>query len=696
MPTDFADWLAYMLGLRGLSQKDLADAVGVTPAAVNGWVNGRATPRSEKMLAIAAALEVTGLDALHHRMPTSGSDALEWIFRAAPEDGGREGGSAAGFAFAASLDVLAREATQNSIDERLPGGPPVDSAYTLHELSGPHLADFLDAVGWTAVEEHIVAAADPGQKVGRVLRDGLELLHREKRLVLLRVDDRHATGLTGPEFGDGRFARVVRRTLDSGKAGGQGGSYGLGKAALWAASRFGLVLVNSTLSTPEDGRSEYRISGRLELPWHRHEGSEYAGPGWFGVPDAERSHTARSWWGDEKTASRLHLARGDDAPGTSFLIVGAYDGSGRAEDLEAMYELLVESLSKNFWAAMIGGRDADAKVRCSVAAYRNGVSVRPQTYIDPHEVEPARSRAVQAFLDGETVEEVTDRGQVLRAEVPLELRARKDGSLETGEGSHRAVLLIASTDEHDPHPDQITFMRSSRMVVKSKKVGELPLGHRAFQAVLLAGNATLEGTPEAAAAEQMLRASEPPDHNDWVGTEDLTATYERGARQKILEFKHEVEQKVRELLRPQQGEEEEDAGPVVLTELLRLGTPKTTGAPKVRAFPTVKAVEGVLDGTGAWNLTVTVRIPQQRRSPDPLVIQAVPRFWFGSGPGAAVAWKEVIPLEHCDLTPGGNLVCDAHATQVRFRAVTDVTSHPVVGAMSRVSVDIRRTQEVVA
>ncbi|MGW6944139.1 helix-turn-helix transcriptional regulator [Streptomyces xanthophaeus] len=696
MPKDFADWLAYMLGLRGMSQKDLADAVGVTPAAVNGWVNARATPRSEKMLAIAAALEVTALDALHHRTPTSASDALEWIFRAAPEDGGREGGSAAGFAFAASLDVLAREATQNSIDERLPDGPPVDSGYTLHELSGAHLVDFLDAVGWATVEEHIIAAADPGQKVGRVLRDGLEHLRSEKRLVLLRVDDRHATGLTGPEFGDGRFARVVRRTLDSGKAGGQGGSYGLGKAALWAASRFGLVLVNSTLSTPEDGRSECRISGRLELPWHRHEGSEYAGPGWFGVRDSERSHTARSWWGDDKTAARLYLTREDDAPGTSFLVVGAYDGSGHAEDLEGMYDLLVESLSRSFWASMVGGRRADAKVRCSVAAYRNGATVRPRTYIDPHEVEPARARAVQAFLDGETVEEVTDRGQVLRTEVPLELRARKDGSLDTGEGSHRAVLLLVSTDETDPHPDHITFMRSSRMVVKSKRVGELPLGHRTFQAVLLAGDATLQGTPEASAAEQMLRASEPPDHNDWVGTEDLTATYERGARQRIIDFKQGVEQKVRELLRPQQGEAEEDSGPVVLTELLRLGTPRAAGPPKVRSFPTVKAVEGELDATGAWHLLVTIRIPQQRKSPEPLVVQAVPRFWFGSGPGAAVSWKEITPLERCELTPAGNLLCDPHATQVRFRAVTDVTSHPVVGAMSRVSVEIRRAQEVLA
>src|SRR5206468_2426892 len=144
------------------------------------------------------------------------------------------------------------------------------------------LRDFQEAMRWNRIEEHLQAAADPGQKVGRVLLDGLQELERTQRLVLLRVDDYNATGLTGPEYGDGRFARVIRRTLDSGKAGTQGGSYGLGKAALWAASRFGLVLVNSTLSEDQDGRQDRRMAGRLELPWHAIGTEEFAGPAWFG------------------------------------------------------------------------------------------------------------------------------------------------------------------------------------------------------------------------------------------------------------------------------------------------------------------------------------------------------------------------------------------------------------------------------
>lgn len=698
MPTQFGEWLAYMLGLRDMSQKELADATGVTPAAVNGWVNGRSAPRSDKVLLIAEALNVSAEDALHRRLPSSALDALEWVFRAAPEDGGREGGSAAGFAFSASLDVLAREATQNSIDEQLPGGPPVRVSYTLHELSGAHLDEFKSALGWDSVEKHIAAAANPSQKVGRVLQDGLRRLESERRIVLLRVDDYHATGLTGPEFGDGRFSRVVRRTLDSGKASGQGGSYGLGKAALWAASRFGLVLVHSTLSEPEDGRTDHRISGRLELPWHTVDGTEYAGPAWLGIPDAERNNTARSWWGDAEGARSLYLDREDDTPGTSFLVVGAYDGTGTSEGLDGMYDRLVDSLSKNFWASMVSGKHEDAKLRCSVTAYRNGEPARERVFIDPHAAEPARAKAVQAFLDGTTVEEFTERNQVLKLSVPLELRSPKDDAESGAPGIHEAVLLIASTDEDDPNRDHISFMRSTRMVVRNKRVRELPLGHRTFQAVLLAGEGTLDGSRTSAAAELMLRASEPPDHNDWTGTEDLTATYEVGARQRILDFKNEAEQRIRDALRPPQDDTTSDEGPAVLRELLRLTAPGRARPLRTQTFPTVKGIHGKLDGDGAWDLTVTVMLPHHPSGDDgePRVLEVKPKLLTRSSASARIQWKELIPLEGCELSPEGNILCLKASGQIRFRGVTDAASHQVPSAMSRVTVDVRPSQEVVA
>ncbi|MFC5724758.1 hypothetical protein ACFP1Z_31875 [Streptomyces gamaensis] len=144
--------------------------------------------------------------------------------------------------------------------------------------------------------------------------------------------------------------------MDSGKAGTQGGSYGLGKAALWAASRFGLVLVNSTLSRAQDGRHERRMAGRLELPWHALDNDEDA---------------ARSWWGDPSTAESLHLERDDPPP-------GAYDGSGDTEQLEEMHERLVASIARNFWASMVGGKSSPPLLRAE--SWRNN---RPALLFEP-------------------------------------------------------------------------------------------------------------------------------------------------------------------------------------------------------------------------------------------------------------------------------------------------------------------------
>ncbi|MGX1513520.1 hypothetical protein RKD44_004808 [Streptomyces collinus] len=122
--------------------------------------------------------------------------------------------------------------------------------------------------------------------------DGVRDMFEKGRLILLRIDDYNASGLTGDDYGDGKFAAVVRRQLESLKSGrSAGGSYGLGKATLWATSALGMVLINSTLSEPHEGRTERRVIGRLELPWRFVDGTAYAGPAWLGRPDPE-SHNA--------------------------------------------------------------------------------------------------------------------------------------------------------------------------------------------------------------------------------------------------------------------------------------------------------------------------------------------------------------------------------------------------------------------
>ncbi|MFJ9029303.1 helix-turn-helix domain-containing protein [Streptomyces sp. NPDC102274] len=692
---DFGPWLARQLRRLGISQAELAERVGLTRAAVSAWITGRAVPREDTMRLIAEAIG-TDPGTVHTRT----TDAVtarptSWYHRPAYADGGREFGNAAAFAFEADIEILAREATQNSLDERLDRARPVRVRYTLHELTGELLARFKEALGWDALRPHYDAAAAQEQKVGRVIADGLRDMNERDRLVLLKVDDYNASGLTGDDYEDGRFAAVVRRQLDSHKSDdGAGGSYGLGKATLWATSRLGLVLINSTLSVPHEGRTERRLIGRLDLPWRVVNGEPWAGPAWFGEPDTApgSEDVARSWWADEETVERLHLTRESNEPGTSFLIVGAHDVASRPNDatdedsdddesVQGMHKKLVHALADNFWAAMTSGATTAPLLEASVRTLRNGVVVKEQR-VDPRVAQPSRTRALRAYFDGDTVDRLTEVGQVAMVKVPLKVPTVR-GRGKAAE--HEAVLLVTAAEDADGKPNHIVSMRGNRMRVKSIRVPELPLGTSSFQAVLLAGHAAGRDAVEADRAEAFLRASEPPEHDKWGQTEELRATYSPTAHRRISEFTRVANNAVRELV-AQRRERNQD-GPKVLRDLLRLdGGP--AGGVKSGGFPTIIDVDAFIDAAGAWQVEAEVKLPVRQ---DPWVMSPVARFDVRSGGRPSVAWSRIVAGENCRFVDGA-LHFRPGARTASFSATTDVSTHPVRSALAGLVVDLQKSK----
>ncbi|MFE0421038.1 helix-turn-helix transcriptional regulator [Streptomyces sp. NPDC058953] len=695
---DFGPWLARQLRMLDLKQADLAQRIGVTRAAVSAWITGRATPREETMRAIAAAIGAD-IAVMHSRTTDAVSGGpVAWYHRPAHQDGGRDFGNAAAFAFEADVKVLAREATQNSLDEQLVRTRPVRVRYTLHELTGEMLAEFLTAVRWAELQPHYEAAAAQDQKVGRVVAEGLKDLTRGDRLLLLRVDDYNTTGLTGDDYEDGRFAAVVRRQLESRKSEAPGraagGSYGLGKATLWATSRLGMVLVNSTLSESHEGRYRQRVVGRLDLPWRRAEGGAWAGPAWFGQVDTSPGNegVARSWWADDETVARLHLTRENSEPGTSFLVVGAHDVAGSvdtAQDdgrddgdeqpVKAIHRRLVDGLAENFWAAMTAGRDRAPLLEASVRTLRNGQVVVEEERVDPEKRQPSRTRALKAFFDGETVERITEVGQVALARVPLKVPV-PGGGRETVE--HRAALLVTAAEDKDGPSNHLVTMRGGLMVVRAARVPDLGLGADAFQAVLLAGHAA---GPDAGAAEAeaFLRASEPPEHNKWGRTEELLSVYSRTAHRRISTFTTAAYATVRDLTgrRPDRP----TAGPAVLRDLLILDDRKPRSG-RSGGFPAIRDLDAEIDASGAWRIRADVRLPRRK---DPWVMGLVAKFDVRSGPRPTVGWSEIVAVENCRFVDGA-LHFDAGATTAVFTGTTDVSTHPVRADLAGLIVELQK------
>ncbi|MGX9918990.1 transcriptional regulator [Streptomyces sp. NPDC002248] len=684
---------------RSVDEDWLARRLTVTRPLVEAWLRGDSEPSPEEK---ARAREALG----GPEQGESDSEAeleVVWYHRPGYDDGGREFGNAAAFAFEADLEVLAREATQNSLDERIRDNDrPVRVRYTLHELTGDAVARFRSAMHWPQLRPHYEAAAAQDQKVGRVIGAGLREMYERDRLVLLRVDDYNAHGLTGDDYGDGRFAAVVRRQLDSRKTDtSAGGSYGLGKATLWATSQLGLVLINSTLTEPHEGRTQRRLIGRLDLPWREVEGKTFAGPAWLGRPDpaAENKEVVRSWWADEQTVEELHLHREDDEPGTSFLIVGAHDvaslagagldGDGVAGDdedsLERMHQRLVRALGRNFWAAMTAGGERPPLLRASVRTLRNGVEYIEEERVEPEVHQPARTRALTAFLSGTTVERLTESGQVALVRVPLKVPERE--AVAGTAGVHNAALLVTEATDADGKINQVTAMRGNRMTVKTSWVPGLPLGTNPFQAVLLTGMAAGEDAPFAAEAEEFLRASEPPEHNKWGQTEELRMRYSPSAHRRIAQLTTETNKAVHALVAVAKAKKSE--GPSRASKRLKIsGRAARARVQGATPPPKLDDLDAAIDDSGAWRITAEVKVPSggtiRRMSP-------VAKLEVRSGPKPVVKWAELAAVSGCEVIDDVLHFTTGNRRAV-FRGVTDVSTHPVRAGLSGLVVELHESR----
>ncbi|WP_327403726.1 helix-turn-helix domain-containing protein [Streptomyces sp. NBC_01288] len=701
---EFGPWLARQLKLTGRTQAELAEELGLTRAAVSAWITKRSVPRPTVMAEIAKALG-TDVGTVHMRTTdTQVGLPVTWYHRPGYSDGGRDGGNAAAFAFDADVQVLARETCQNSLDERLTENDrPVRVRYTLHELTGEALDAFRQAILWDELHPHYLAVSQAAshQKVGRVVDAGVRDMFEKGRLVLLRIDDYNASGLTGDDYEDGKFAAVVRRQLESLKSGrSAGGSYGLGKATLWATSALGMVLINSTLSVPHEGRTERRVIGRLELPWRSVDGREYAGPAWLGRPDPDTqgAEVARSWWADEETVERLHLTRDSGEPGTSFLIVGAHDlasldqaGPGTDDedadddgtrDIGAMHRRLVQALERDFWAAMTGGGNRLPLLETSVRALRNGKVVMEEQKVDPTNTQPARTRALRAFYDGATVDRLTEAGQVALRTVPLRLplSGERRGTL----GTHPAVLLVTEAEDADGVPNQVHSLRGNRMTIKKSGVAGLPLGVNAFQAVLLVGQAAGESVPFAEEAEEFLRAAEPPEHDRWGQTEELTLRWSHTAHHRIARLTTEVNAAVKELVvRPKRSDGQ--AGSAKLRKALTVARRAAPTRGSGQVLPELDGLDARIGEGGEWQIVAEVKLPRGDELPamTPVVLLDV-----RSGSRPRLDWAELVAVDGCEVE-GGVLRFTPNARRAVFRGSTDVTGHPVRAALTRLVVELR-------
>lgn len=612
-----------------------------------------------------------------------------WFFRLTPPDEGRDYGNANVWSLPWDIDTLVREAGQNSLDVVYDPAAGVAMEFRLIRLTGADLDDFKRAIKWNGspnvpgLYDHLQESAKITQKLGKILRGGLDYIKETDELILLRVDDHHTHGLMGEEFGVGNFAALCRNNLDSSKLSETaGGAYGLGKAVFSRASRFATVLFNSNLSEPMDVRGtslkEGRLIGRTDLLWHQVGERAFAGPGWFGLRDqVESDARAVSVWNNRALAHDLYLDRLADDAGTSILVVGFHDpNSDTRKSVQELADEIAQATARNFWPALVSGRLSVQVTTYDARKQQTNVNVHAEDYHRPF-VEMLRK-----FNVGELSDKLANEGDVVRRRITLEIPLRKSPP-KHNEIRHEAILLVRQDAENEPDglTGQVVFYRGRDMIIKSLPLKQVASVAIPFRAAVLCGAAVGDSAADRA-AELFLRAAEPPAHTDWMMTPELKAEYAPGSRKAILKFFEDVKEEIRMLMRPRY--DDLDDGPNALKELLQIsGTP-----PSQPAGPTLEVDSSShVDSAGRWIINGTVKIPNNKAwSLKPVLV-----FASETGGGQRVSWT-LESISGCSIL-GEELIVPAGTRRAQFRGISNPTYYTIDAHQVAVTVVLKDVRE---
>jgi len=254
---------------------------------------------------------------------------MKWTF--ARNDGGRDSGfhDAGVETFRGDFDrYLARELIQNSLDARFDPNKPVHVKFELLDLETGSLPDF------STLKTTFARCAEYWQHDSktRTFFEQAEARARQPKIKALRVRDFNTTGVVGGDSERSKnWYNLVRCAGSSSKDAGEGGSFGIGKNAPFAASYLRTVLY-STLNT--DG--EHVFQGVATLASHFLPNGSTAQP--VGFLGGDRGQSVRSRTEIPKPFVREE--QGLDVTALGFPLDSDWE------------EGLVYSVLDNFWPAI--------------------------------------------------------------------------------------------------------------------------------------------------------------------------------------------------------------------------------------------------------------------------------------------------------------------------------------------------------
>ena len=181
-----------------------------------------------------------------------------------------------------------------------------------------------------------------------------------------------------------------------------------------------------------------------------------------------------------------------------------------------------------------------------------------------------------------------------------------------------------------------SLFRRQGMVIEHLPVPEQQTGGVPFHAFVVCGEAA-GSSVEDKAAEEFLRAAEPPAHDGWGRTDDLSVLYVQGGLQRLKEFKDHIRREIRLLFA--HAPVQDDEGPDALKRLLHILGPRPA-----QDKPHLKSLNGeVVDGR--WRIEAEIRMSNRTEgwSFEPFIA------FVGESTNERVRWSDLEGDENVEI-----------------------------------------------
>jgi len=537
-------------------------------------------------------------------------------------------------------EILAREGGQNSLNQPIDINAETRIRFTHLMLYDKDKAEFLKAMQWTKLKEHVRAYAEYADQAQT--KDAVKRLESTEPLHLLKICDFNSKGLNGAEdsvekkFDIEKFPESEHNFIGVFRSQGKtnleiadrGGAYGLGKNILWISSGIRTIFGSSTIYPGDKNdektykyyekthKGDVRLYGETKLETYMIDRRMYPGTGFFGYydqRDSEGRFLSHSMW-DEPLCKNLYLEREDkNAYGTSLLVVD-YKEHGSKNTPDKSFKELYKKIEINFWPVIC--RD---NKRAVFEFYQNTVSdVVPREFNVINYDNKSTLKEAGPFIkawttsEAEVVDKLEKKGQVARKTFNFKIpKTSPEAISQHGEQSVEAQLSIYWSDNpreiHHDYKNTIALVRGFGMVVHYyPDLKDLLEDHDkpCFFAVVKVGTACND-SQKSKNAEHFFKAAEPPLHDVWSHKD--TPNFKKfyiSPKQKLDAFFEKMKKTYGDMIGNSTFEESE--GCQLLSDLFPFGSiPESTESRSLQIDSTKTKIS---NGGQRWELSGKVKI----------------------------------------------------------------------------------------